>query len=178
METSSKLAESVHGPGLGKQSEVQIMMLSMMMVMMIMKMFMMMVMMIMKMFMMIQTVTIRLQENQNLENGSVGGDEAKLREELAAMTKKATELEVIVTIILINFMCIIIMIAMTRCECEDSRGWVRRPATGTRLLNGRGVKPPGILCQHNHQHRLHHQVLKESTSKVEFWRISITEVGY
>ena len=33
METSSKLAESVHGPGLGKQSEVQIMMLSMMMVM-------------------------------------------------------------------------------------------------------------------------------------------------
>jgi len=54
VETSSKLAESVHGPGLGKQSE----------------------------------------ENQNLENGSVGGDEAKLREELAAMTKKATELEV------------------------------------------------------------------------------------
>merc|ERR1719367_2049878 len=34
------------------------------------------------------------EENQNLENGSVGGDEAKLREELAAMTKKATELEV------------------------------------------------------------------------------------
>ena len=60
METSSKLAESVHGPGLGKQSEVQIMKLSMMMVMMIMKMFMMMVMMIMKMFMMIQIVTIRL----------------------------------------------------------------------------------------------------------------------
>merc|ERR1719367_1541162 len=34
------------------------------------------------------------EENQNLENGTVGGDEAKLREELAAMTKKATELEV------------------------------------------------------------------------------------
>ena len=105
--------------------------------------------MIMKMFMMIQTVTIRLQENQNLENGSVGGDEAKLREELAAMTKKATELEVIVAnisiIILINFLCIIIMIAMTRCECEDWRGWVRRPQTATRLLNGRGVRLPGIL---------------------------------
>ena len=165
---------------------MMIMKMFMMMVMMIMKMFMMMVMMIMKMFMMIQTVTIRLQENQNLENGSVGGDEAKLREELAAMTKKATELEVIVNIIittmsiiiLINLMCIIIMIAMTRCECEDWRGWVRRPATATRLLNGRGVKPPGILCEHNHQHRLHHQVLKGSTSKVEFWRISITEVGY
>ena len=106
------------------------MMWSMMMAMMTMKMFMMMAMMIMKMFMMIQTVTILMQENQNLENGSVGGEEAKLREELAAMTKKATELEVIVTIIittisiiiLINFMCIIIMIAMTRCECEDSRG--------------------------------------------------------
>ena len=147
---------------------------------------MMMAMMIMKMFMTIQSVTIRLQENQNLENGSVGGDEAKLREELAAMTKKATELEVIVTIIitiiniiiLINFMCINIMIAMTRCESEDSRGWVRRPATATRLLNGRGVKLPGILCEHNLQHRPHHQVLKESTSKVEFWRISITEVGY
>merc|ERR1719225_447037 len=54
VETSSKLAESVHGPGLGKQSE----------------------------------------ENQNLENGSVGADEAKLREELAVMTKKATDLEV------------------------------------------------------------------------------------
>ena len=177
METSSKLAESVHGPGLGKQSEVQIMMWSMMM---------MMAMMIMEMVMMIQTVTIRLQENQNLENGSVSGDEAKLREELAAMTKKATELEVTVTIIittisiiiLINFMRIIIIIAMNRCECEDWRGWVRRPPTGTRLLNGRGVKLPGILCQHNHQHRLHHQVLKESTSKVEFRRISITEVGY
>ena len=34
------------------------------------------------------------QENQNLENGSMGGEETKLREELAAMTKKATELEV------------------------------------------------------------------------------------
>merc|ERR1719460_956699 len=54
VETSSKLAESVHGPGLNKQTE----------------------------------------ENQNLENGSMGGDEAKLREELAAMTKKATDLEV------------------------------------------------------------------------------------
>ena len=97
------------------------------------------------MLMMIQTVTIRLQENQNLENGSVGGEEAKLREELAAMTKKATELEVIVTILLINLMCIIIMIVMTRCECEDWRGWVRRPQTATRLLNGRGVKLPGIL---------------------------------
>ena len=109
---------------------------------------------VLKMLMMIQSVTIRLQENQNLENGSVGGDEVKLREELAAMTKKATELEVIVTIIittmsiiiLINFMCIIIIIAMTRCECEDSRGWVRRPPTATRLLSGRGVKLPGILC--------------------------------
>ena len=141
---------------------------------------------VLKMLMMIQTVTIRLQENQNLENGSVGGEEAKLREELAAMTKKATELEVIVTIIitiiniiiLINFMCINIMIAMTRFEYEDSRVWVRRPPTATRLLNGRGVKLPGILCEHNHQHRLHHQISKESTSKVEFWRISITEVGY
>merc|ERR1719367_1531379 len=34
------------------------------------------------------------EENQNLENGSMGGDEKKLREELAAMTKKATDLEV------------------------------------------------------------------------------------
>merc|ERR1719367_1564360 len=34
------------------------------------------------------------EENQNLENGSMGGDEKKLREELAVMTKKATDLEV------------------------------------------------------------------------------------
>ena len=39
------------------------------------------------------------QENQNLENGSLGGDETKLREELAAMTKKATDLEVVMGMI-------------------------------------------------------------------------------
>ena len=49
-----------------------------------------------------------MQENQNLENGSLGGDEAKLREELAAMTKKATDLEVMVMIMMIMGMVIMI----------------------------------------------------------------------
>ena len=40
--------------------------------------------------------TLTFQENQNLENGSMGGEETKLREELAAMTKKATDLEVVI----------------------------------------------------------------------------------
>ena len=40
------------------------------------------------------------QENQNLENGSLGGDETKLREELAAMTKKATDLEVVMMVVM------------------------------------------------------------------------------
>ena len=87
----------------------------------------------------------------------MGGEETKLREELAAMTKKATDLEVVIMMMMgmmirwptiscfLTIMMMSNMMMVSRCEFEDLRGSVRRRAIGIRLWNGREERLPGII---------------------------------